>query len=53
MKDINSMLEYMLKYTERIHFVVQPHFKLASLKQLMEYAQSVERNLNGEKSEKF
>lgn len=36
MKDINSILEYMVKTTEKIHFVVQPHFKLASLETLLE-----------------
>ena len=38
MKDINSMLEYMVTNTEKIHFVAVPHFKLASLETLLEYA---------------
>ena len=38
MKDINSMLEYMVTNTEKIHFVAVPHFKLAPLETLLEYA---------------
>jgi folylpolyglutamate synthase/dihydropteroate synthase len=38
MKDINSILEFMVKNVWKIHFVVWPHFKLASLETLMKYA---------------
>ena len=47
MKDIHSMLEFMIPYSHKIHFIVQQHFKVAPLKSLLDQAKAIEKEMNG------